>query len=147
MQNVGASRWANYYIEGMRRIACYPPFIDGVELDGLAYPRSVTERLRKVTERCDRLSQRHWTAGGTAPYQGLGEQKTQTIFNEHISDNFPGDGVTGMLMYLEHFTFVDSLVTGEVFDYTGSPEYYLLEISGIPFGIMSDRERACRASL
>ena len=38
------------------------------------------------------------------------------MFNEHISDNFPGDGATGMLMYLEHLPFIDSLVTGEVFD-------------------------------
>ena len=39
-----------------------------------------------------------------------------TVFNEHISDNFPGDGATGMLMYMEHLSFIDSLVTGEVFD-------------------------------
>eukprot|EP01045_Picozoa_sp_COSAG04_P028155 COSAG04_NODE_4302_length_2172_cov_1.568259_3_plen_78_part_00 len=38
------------------------------------------------------------------------------MFNEHISDNFPGDGATGMLMYMEHLPFIDSLVTGEVFD-------------------------------
>jgi hypothetical protein len=112
VQNVGASRWANYYVEGMRRLACYPPFVDGVELDGLAYPRSVTERLRKVTERCDAVRQRRWTADGNG---------TQTIFNEHVSDDFPGQGVAGVLKYMEHFPFVDSLVTGEVFDYTGSP--------------------------
>ena len=40
----------------------------------------------------------------------------ETVFNEHISDNFPGDGATGMLMYMEHLPFIDSLVTGEVFD-------------------------------
>ena len=61
-----------------------------------------------------------------------------TIINEHVSDDFPGEGIAGALKYLEHFTFVDSLVTGEVFDYTRDPWYYLLELSGIPFGIMSD---------
>ena len=29
-------------------------------------------------------------------------------------------------------------MTGEVFDYTRDPWYYLLELSGIPFGMMSD---------
>jgi hypothetical protein len=117
VQNYGPSRWANYYIAGMKRMACFPPHVDGVELDGLAYPRHTTQRLRKVTEEC---------------------RGAATVLNEHVSDDFKGEGIAGMLKYMEHFTFVDSLVTGEVFDYTGDPWYYLLELSGIPFGIMSD---------
>eukprot|EP01052_Picozoa_sp_SAG31_P049527 SAG31_NODE_10892_length_1086_cov_1.967579_1_plen_120_part_10 len=107
----------NYYVEGMKQLACFPPHVDGVELDGLAYPRHTTARMRKVIERC---------------------RGNMTVINEHVSDDFVGEGIAGMLKYLEHFTFVDSLVTGEVFDYTGDPWYYLLELSGIPFGIMSD---------
>ena len=35
-----------------------------------------------------------------------------TVINEHVSDDFKGEGITGMLKYMEHFTYVDSLVTG-----------------------------------
>lgn len=52
VQNIGASRWSNYYVEGMKQLACFPPHVDGVELDGLAYPRHTTARMRKVIERC-----------------------------------------------------------------------------------------------
>ena len=136
IQNIGASRtphdccwnlacaliqydradtgWSNYYIEGMSRMACSPPYVDGVELDGLAYPRHTTERLRKVTEACRKCTAAPFAASSEAQTSCAGGN--ETVFNEHISDNFPGDGATGMLMYMEHLPFIDSLVTGEVFD-------------------------------
>ena len=41
--------------------------------------------------------------------------------------------------YAEHFPFVDSLWFGEAFNYEdGSPEYWLTEISGIPFGLYGE---------
>ena len=65
--DVGASRWSNYYVEGMSNLACEATQIDGVELDGLAFPRHTMARLRKVTEAC---------------------RGNQTIINTHSGDNF-----------------------------------------------------------
>ena len=59
--------WSNYYIEGMSRMACSPPYVDGVELDGLAYPRHTTERLRKVTEACRKCTTAPFASSSEAP--------------------------------------------------------------------------------
>jgi len=40
-------------------------------------------------------------------------------------------------LYLEHFPFIDRLWFGEGFDYNEPPDYWLTEISGIPFGLMA----------
>tara|TARA_B100002003_G_C13802527_1_gene396106 strand:- start:148 stop:282 length:135 start_codon:yes stop_codon:yes gene_type:complete len=34
--------------------------------------------------------------------------------------------------------YMDSLWFGEMFEYSNSPDYWLVEISGIPFGLMGD---------
>eukprot|EP01050_Picozoa_sp_SAG11_P008537 SAG11_NODE_759_length_7305_cov_2.494865_5_plen_75_part_00 len=39
---------------------------------------------------------------------------------------------------MAHYTFIDSLMYGELYNYTKSPTYYLLELSGLPFGMMND---------
>ena len=42
-------------------------------------------------------------------------------------------------LYLEHFPFLNRLWFGEYFDYNGSgPDYWLVEMSGIPFGLMGE---------
>ncbi|MGB9597234.1 MAG: glycoside hydrolase domain-containing protein, partial [Candidatus Poribacteria bacterium] len=41
-------------------------------------------------------------------------------------------------MYMEHLPYIDSLWIGEGFDYNESPDYWLVEISGIPFGLFSE---------
>jgi hypothetical protein len=42
-------------------------------------------------------------------------------------------------LYLEHFPFLNRLWFGEYFDYNGSgPDYWLVELSGIPFGVMGE---------
>ena len=39
---------------------------------------------------------------------------------------------------MEHFPFLDSLWFGEFFNYDESPEYWLVEMSGIPYGLMNE---------
>jgi hypothetical protein len=39
---------------------------------------------------------------------------------------------------MEHFPYIDSLWFGEMYDYNESPDYWLVEISGIPFGLFSE---------
>jgi hypothetical protein len=39
---------------------------------------------------------------------------------------------------MEHFPYLSSLWFGEGYDYDESPDYWLVEISGIPFGLFSE---------
>ena len=41
-------------------------------------------------------------------------------------------------LYLEHFPYLNRLWFGEYFDYNSAPDYWLTEISGIPFGLMGE---------
>jgi hypothetical protein len=41
-------------------------------------------------------------------------------------------------LYLEHFPFLNRLWFGEYFDYNSAPDYWLTEISGLPFGLMGE---------
>jgi hypothetical protein len=41
-------------------------------------------------------------------------------------------------LYLEHFPYLNRLWFGEYFDYDSQPDYWLTEISGIPFGLMGE---------
>ena len=51
----------------------------------------------------------------------------------------PRDGFASSAnLYLEHFPFIDRLWFGEYFDYNSQPDYWLVEISGIPFGLMGE---------
>jgi hypothetical protein len=40
--------------------------------------------------------------------------------------------------HLEHLPYIDSLWLGEGFNYNESPEYWLVELSGIPFGLFGE---------
>jgi hypothetical protein len=41
-------------------------------------------------------------------------------------------------LYLEHFPYLNRLWFGEYFDYNSPPDYWLIEVSGIPFGLMGE---------
>jgi len=41
---------------------------------------------------------------------------------------------SSMLIYMAHFAFLDSLWFGEGFSPNSSPEYWLVEMSGLPIG-------------
>ena len=40
--------------------------------------------------------------------------------------------------FMEHLPYVSDLWFGEQFDHNGSPDYWLLEMSGIPFGVTGE---------
>jgi hypothetical protein len=51
----------------------------------------------------------------------------------------PRDGFASSAnLYLEHFPYLNRLWFGEYFDYDSAPEYWLVEISGIPFGLLGE---------
>ena len=39
---------------------------------------------------------------------------------------------------MEHFPYINSLWFGEGYDYNAPPDYWLVEISGIPFGLYGE---------
>jgi Glycoside hydrolase 123, N-terminal domain len=41
-------------------------------------------------------------------------------------------------LYLEHFPYLNRLWFGEYFDYGSSPDFWMTEVAGIPFGVMSE---------
>jgi hypothetical protein len=47
-------------------------------------------------------------------------------------------------LYMEHFPMIDSLWLGEGYDYNHeSPDYWLVEISGMPYGLFSEMLQKC----
>jgi len=108
------TRWNNYYVEGLRQIK--QDFgNDGMYLDEIAYDRVTIRRAKSV----------------------LGEGG----LIDHHSDR-GGFTTVPAVNYMELFPFIDSLWYGEGFDYdAATPDFWLVEMSGIPFGLNSDMLR------
>jgi hypothetical protein len=115
--NSGVSRWHNYYVEGLNWLARNVG-IDGIYIDDVAFDRTTMKRVRKVLDR----------------------NRPGALIDLHSANQFnPRDGyVNSALLYMEHFPYVDRLWFGEYFDYDSKPDYWLTEISGIPFGLMGE---------
>jgi hypothetical protein len=116
--NSGMSRWHNYYIEGLNWVAKNVG-IDGLYLDDVAFDRTTMKRVRKVLDR----------------------NRPAALIDLHSANQYnPRDGYASSAnLYLEHFPYLDRLWFGEYFDYEGMPaDYWLVEISGIPFGLMGE---------
>jgi len=116
--NSGMSRWHNYYIEGLDWVARNVG-IDGLYLDDVAFDRTTMKRVRKVLDR----------------------SRPGALIDLHSANQYNGrDGFASSAnLYLEHFPFLNRLWFGEYFDYNGSgSDYWLVEISGIPFGLMGE---------
>ena len=116
--NSGMNRWHNYYVEGMNWLV-QNIGIDGIYLDDVAFDRITMKRIKRV------LTQ------GNQP--GLIDLHSANQFNERDGFN------NSAYLYLEHFPYINRLWFGEYFDYEKeSPDFYLTEVSGIPFGLMGE---------
>ncbi len=113
----GVSRWHNYYVEGLNWLVKNVG-IDGLYLDDVAFDRTTMKRIRKVLDR----------------------NRPGALIDLHSANQFnPRDGyVNSALLYMEDFPYIDRLWLGEYFDYDSKPDYWLTEISGIPFGLMEE---------
>lgn len=113
----GLSRWHNYYLEGLawllRNVG-----IDGLYLDGIGYDREIMKRVRKVMDRTRPGSLIDFHSGNEFPFHDL--------------------RVSPANKYMEHFPYINSLWFGEGYDYNRSPDYWLVEVSGIPFGLYGE---------
>ncbi|MDD6472360.1 MAG: DUF6067 family protein [Bacteroidales bacterium] len=115
--NTGVSRWHNFYMEGLDYLVKNIG-IDGLYIDDLAFDRMSMKRIRKILTR-------------TNP---------GALIDLHSANQYnPKDGfVNSATLYMEHFPYLDRLWFGEYFDYNNSPDFYLTEVSGIPFGLMGE---------
>ena len=115
--NKGTSRWTNYYIEGINWLA-KNNFIDGLYLDDIAFSRSTVKRIANV----------------------LAKNRDSFIIDLHSANQFNiRDGfINSALLYMEHFPFVTRLWFGEYFEYKNQPDYWMTEVSGIPFGLTGE---------
>ena len=115
--NSGVSRWHNFYIEGLDWLGKNEK-IDGLYLDDVAFDRITMKRLRKTLDRGN----------------------PGALLDLHSANQYnPRDGFASSAnLYLEHFPFINRLWFGEYFDYDSRPDYWLVEISGIPFGLMGE---------
>ncbi len=108
----GASRWYNYYIEGLGWLVKNIQ-IDGLYLDDVTYDRQIIKRMRKVMDR----------------------NRPGCMIDLHSNTGFSQNPA---IQYMEYFPFIDRLWFGESFNYDDPPDYWLVEITGIPFGLMGD---------
>ena len=113
----GISRWHNYYLEGLSWLLKNVG-IDGLYVDGIGYDREIMKRVRKVLDR-------------TRP---------GSLIDFHSGNDyaFHDRRVSPVSLYMQHFPYLDSLWFGEMYDYNESPDYWLVEMSGIPFGLFSE---------
>lgn len=115
--NTGISRWHNFYIAGLDWLV-QNVGIDGVYIDDLAFDRTSMKRIRKVLERGN----------------------PGALIDLHSANQYnPRDGFANSAnLYLEHFPYIDRLWFGEYFDYNLPPDFWLIETSGVPFGLMGE---------
>jgi hypothetical protein len=92
--------------------------VDGIYIDGLGYDREIMKRVRKVIDR----------------------SRPGCLIDFHCGNHFhPQYGLNNISnFFMEHFPFMNSLWLGEGFDYNESPDYWLLEVAGIPYGLYGE---------
>lgn len=109
----GQSRWYNYYIEGLNWLVKNVD-IDGLYLDDVSFDRSMLKRMRKVMDAA----------------------KPGCLLDLHSNTGFSKGPAN---QYAEYFPFINKLWFGESFIYDKmAPENWMVEVSGIPFGLMGD---------
>lgn len=113
----GISRWHNHYVEGLDWLVRHEQ-IDGLYLDDVAFDRVTMQRIRRV----------------------LARGREHPMIDLHSANQWNrNDGFASSAnLYLEHFPYLDRLWFGEYFDYDSRPDYWLVELSGIPFGLMGE---------
>ncbi len=62
------------------------------------------------------------------------------VIDLHSANQFnPRDGfINSAMLYMEHFPFISRLWFGEYFDYDQDADYWMTEVSGLPFGLMGE---------
>lgn len=112
------SRWNNFYIEGLNYLVERTK-IDGLYIDDTALDRNTMRRARAV----------------------LTSQRPEVMIDLHSWNHFRdvAGWTSSAFLYIDLMPYLDRLWLGEGFDYNAAtPDYWLVEMSGIPFGMMSE---------
>lgn len=114
----GLSRWQNYYVESLdwlgRNVG-----VDGLYLDGIGYSGKIMQRIAKTMSRAN---------------------DGYYYLNFHGGNLYGLYKVSTLNWHLEHLPYISQLYLGEGFRtiYSeGSPATWLVEYSGVPFGLTS----------
>lgn len=118
----GLSRWHNYYLEGLGWLVKNTG-IRGIYLDGVGYDREIMKRVRKVMDRA----------------------ADSCLIDFHSGNNYlPAYGMNSPAnQYMELFPCINSLWLGEGYNYNETPEYWLVEMAGIPYGLYGEMLNGC----
>ena len=118
------SRFNNYFLEGTQYLL-ENTGMDGLYFDDVAFDRNIMKRCRKVLDR-----------------HHPGCSMDLHTWNYYKNNNMDNSRLAGwgnsMNLYIDNMAFVDRLWVGEGFDYNVAPDNWLIEISGIPFGMMGE---------
>ncbi|MCH4888871.1 hypothetical protein EZV73_14845 [Acidaminobacter sp. JC074] len=110
------SRLNNFYMAGLKWMIDNLD-IDGIYIDDTFLDRSSMIRLRRILQVKDDFD--------------------IDLHSWNHRHDFAGQ-VSSLMLYMQVMPFVDRLWIGESYDYNKGPDYWLTEISGIPFGLTSD---------
>eukprot|EP01052_Picozoa_sp_SAG31_P009023 SAG31_NODE_466_length_15291_cov_7.540066_8_plen_1560_part_00 len=127
------SRMNNWWVESIQYLTTHPPWIDGLYLDGTAVDRWTMKRARKVLAKNNALAHIDFHCDNA---QG---ETYSTVGNGSVA-----------LRYMTHFPYISSLWLGEGYWYgqgwqtvpepnePWTPEEWLVEVSGLPFGLFGE---------
>jgi pimeloyl-ACP methyl ester carboxylesterase len=112
------TRWNNFYLEGLEYLVKRVG-IDGIYIDDTALDRNSMQRARRILDQ----------DGGT-----------HRRIDMHSWNHFNGLAkfANSSIVFMELYPYYDRLWHGEGFDSQKPPEYWLTEMSGLPFGLMSE---------
>ncbi|HMK39850.1 MAG TPA: glycoside hydrolase domain-containing protein, partial [Bacteroidota bacterium] len=108
------SRWNNFYLEGLNWMAGNL-HIDGIYVDDCALDRATVQRARKI----------------------LDDRRPAARIDLHSWNHFcdVAGWASCLNIYMDFLPYVDLVWIGEARDYDLPPDNWLIEVSGIPFGI------------
>ena len=112
------SRWNNFYLEGLDYLV-KKAGIDGLYIDDTALDRDSMQRARRILD-ADGNSGRRVNMHSWNHFNGLAAWTNSSI------------------AFMELYPYYNGLWHGEGFNANASPEYMLVEMSGIPYGLMSE---------
>jgi hypothetical protein len=112
------SRWNNFYLEGLDYLV-KKAGIDGLYIDDTALDRKSMQRARRILD---------------------ADGNTGRRVNMHSWNHFNGLAAwtNSSIAFMELYPYYDGLWHGEGFNANASPEFMLVEMSGIPYGLMSE---------
>lgn len=110
------SRLNNFYVAGLDWTVHHLN-IDGIYIDDCSLDRTTIRRVRKI----------------------LDDSREDANIDMHSWNHFNeyAGWASSLNLYMDLFPYIDQLWIGEARNYDTPPDYWLVEISGIPFGLPS----------